>query len=169
MQMRKNCTFSNILQKVKSYFFANIYYSPFDSCWNSKKSIKLKPSNVHPQVDAGEGIQQHGSQLITFKNLFFREGSTTPSSASMLCGLSLGQWWYCWGTCTFPSECGRRSSVAWITVNNLYICVLQGGFYYSFFCFYTLWFISGPVVILEGNMCFPKWVREKVVRGVDHC
>ncbi len=27
----KNCTFSNILQKVKSYFFANIYHSPFDS------------------------------------------------------------------------------------------------------------------------------------------
>ena len=31
MQMRKNCTFSNILQKVKSYFFANIYHSPCDS------------------------------------------------------------------------------------------------------------------------------------------
>ncbi len=31
MQMRKNCTFSNILQKVKSYFFPNIYHSPFDS------------------------------------------------------------------------------------------------------------------------------------------
>jgi hypothetical protein len=27
----KNCTFSNILQKVKSYFFANIYHSPCDS------------------------------------------------------------------------------------------------------------------------------------------
>jgi hypothetical protein len=27
----KNCTFSNILQKVKSFFFANIYHSPFDS------------------------------------------------------------------------------------------------------------------------------------------
>ena len=27
----KNCKFSNILQKVKSYFFANIYHSPFDS------------------------------------------------------------------------------------------------------------------------------------------
>ena len=39
----KNCTFSNILQKVKSYFFANIYHSPCDSYWNSKKSIKLKP------------------------------------------------------------------------------------------------------------------------------
>ncbi len=43
----KNCTFSNILQKVKSYFFANIYHSPCDSYWNSKKSIKLKPPNVH--------------------------------------------------------------------------------------------------------------------------
>jgi hypothetical protein len=27
----KNCTFSNILQKVKSYFFVNIYLSPCDS------------------------------------------------------------------------------------------------------------------------------------------
>jgi hypothetical protein len=27
----KNCTFSNILQKVKRYFFPNIYHSPFDS------------------------------------------------------------------------------------------------------------------------------------------
>ena len=43
----KSCTFSNILQKVKSYFFAIIYHSPFDSYWNSKKSIKLKPPNVH--------------------------------------------------------------------------------------------------------------------------
>ncbi len=39
----KNCTFSNILLKVKSYFFANIYHSPSDSYWNSKKSLKLKP------------------------------------------------------------------------------------------------------------------------------
>ncbi len=43
-----NCTYSNILQKVKSYFFGNIYQSPFDSYWNSKKSIKLKPPNVPP-------------------------------------------------------------------------------------------------------------------------
>ncbi len=46
LQMRKNCTFSNILQKVKSYFFVNNYHSPFDSYWNSKKSIKLKPPNI---------------------------------------------------------------------------------------------------------------------------
>ncbi len=31
MQIEKNCTFSNILQKVNSYFFPNIYHSPFDS------------------------------------------------------------------------------------------------------------------------------------------
>ncbi len=45
----KNCAFSNILQQVKSYFFANIYHSPCDSYWNSKKSIKLKPPNVQYQ------------------------------------------------------------------------------------------------------------------------
>ncbi len=43
----KNCTFSNILRKVKRNFFGNIYQSPFDSYWNSKKSIKLKPPTVH--------------------------------------------------------------------------------------------------------------------------
>ena len=26
--------------------------------------------------------------------------------------------------------------------------IFQGGFYYPFFCFFTLWFIAGPVVIL---------------------
>jgi hypothetical protein len=31
MQMPKKLYISNILQKVKSYFFANIYHSPFDS------------------------------------------------------------------------------------------------------------------------------------------
>ncbi len=39
----KNCTFSNILQKVKNNFFANIYHSPCDSYWNSKKSVKWRP------------------------------------------------------------------------------------------------------------------------------
>ncbi len=48
---KKNCTFSNILQKVKSYFFGNIYQSPFDSCWISKKSIKLKPPITHVPND----------------------------------------------------------------------------------------------------------------------
>ncbi len=44
----KNCTFSNILQNVKSYFFGNIYQSPFDSYWYSQKSIKLKPPIAQP-------------------------------------------------------------------------------------------------------------------------
>jgi hypothetical protein len=38
---------TEILQKVKSYFFGNIYQSPFDSYWNSKKSIKLKPPTIY--------------------------------------------------------------------------------------------------------------------------
>ncbi len=38
----KNCTFSNILQKVKSYFFGNIYQTPHDSYWNSKKKYKIE-------------------------------------------------------------------------------------------------------------------------------
>ena len=77
MQMRKkNCTFSNILQKVKTYFFANIYHSPCDSYWNSKKSIKLKP----PTRQAGNPFlgswKGSGSALSLVKfgshqNIFF--------------------------------------------------------------------------------------------------
>jgi hypothetical protein len=37
MQVLKICTFSNILQKVTSYFFANIYHSPFDPIEIPKK------------------------------------------------------------------------------------------------------------------------------------
>jgi hypothetical protein len=58
--MRKNCTFSNILQKVKNYFFANIYHSPFDiPIENSKKSLKLKPPNKHWTTD-GSGVEGNG-------------------------------------------------------------------------------------------------------------
>jgi len=45
----------------------------------------------------------------------------------------------------------------------------KGGFYYPFFGFYTLWFLSGPVIIVLGNNTIEKWVREKVVVGVEHC
>jgi hypothetical protein len=47
-KMHKNEKTQNshsFLQKVKSYFFANIYQSPCDSYGNSKKSIKFKPPN----------------------------------------------------------------------------------------------------------------------------
>ncbi len=70
MQMRKNCTFSIILQKVKSYFFGNIYQSPFDSYWNSKKSIKLKP----PSVQLLPSAVQAGITLITGINRGGRRG-----------------------------------------------------------------------------------------------
>ncbi|XP_076058187.1 uncharacterized protein LOC143035254 [Oratosquilla oratoria] len=43
----------------------------------------------------------------------------------------------------------------------------KGNFYYPFFVFYTLWFLSGPVVILISNHVIDKWVREKVVNGVE--
>ncbi len=51
----QNCTYSNILQKVKSYFFGNIYQSPFDSYWNSQKSLKLKPPSTHSTGGEGHG------------------------------------------------------------------------------------------------------------------
>lgn len=41
----------------------------------------------------------------------------------------------------------------------------KGGFYYPFFCFYTIWFVASPCVIILGNNIIEKWVREKV----RHC
>ena len=44
----------------------------------------------------------------------------------------------------------------------------KGGFYYPFFCFYTLWFIAGPTMIVISNHIIAQWVREKVVVSVEH-
>ncbi|XP_040566711.1 transmembrane protein 145 [Lepeophtheirus salmonis] len=44
----------------------------------------------------------------------------------------------------------------------------KGSFYYPFFCFYTLWFLSGPIIILISNHEISEWVREKVVVSVEH-
>ena len=38
----------------------------------------------------------------------------------------------------------------------------KGGFYYPFFSFYTLWFVSGPCIIIIANHIIAQWVREKV-------
>ena len=38
----------------------------------------------------------------------------------------------------------------------------KGGFYYPFFCFYTLWFMAGPTIIVISNHIIAQWVREKV-------
>lgn len=38
----------------------------------------------------------------------------------------------------------------------------KGGFYYPFFSFYTLWFVSGPCIIIIANHIISEWVREKV-------
>ncbi len=62
----KNYTFSNILQKVKSYFFGNIYQSPFDSYWNSKKSIKLKPPSVGAGFEPGDAVQQPSALALIY-------------------------------------------------------------------------------------------------------
>ncbi|XP_045617434.1 transmembrane protein 145 [Procambarus clarkii] len=63
-------------------------------------------------------------------------------------------------------------SLAWCMF--LYACFFtikhypeKAGFYCPFFAFYTLWFLSGPVVIVISNHVIDKWVREKVVNGVD--
>ncbi|XP_071541132.1 transmembrane protein 145-like isoform X2 [Panulirus ornatus] len=40
-------------------------------------------------------------------------------------------------------------------------------FYCPFFIFYSLWFLAGPIVIIISNHVIDKWVREKVVNGVE--
>ncbi|XP_045106341.1 transmembrane protein 145-like [Portunus trituberculatus] len=43
----------------------------------------------------------------------------------------------------------------------------KSGFYGPFFSFFSLWFLAGPMVIIICNHVIDKWVREKVVNGVD--
>ncbi len=71
---KKNCTFSNILQKVKSYFFGNIYQSPFDSYWNSKKSIKLKPPSgeLRPRLITTINLSNKKESDITHLTQYFK-------------------------------------------------------------------------------------------------
>ncbi|XP_059824187.1 transmembrane protein 145 isoform X1 [Hypanus sabinus] len=40
-------------------------------------------------------------------------------------------------------------------------------FYIPFFAAYTLWFIAVPVTVLIANFGIPKWVREKIVNGMQ--
>ncbi len=71
----KNCTFSNILQKVKSNFFANIYQSPCDSYWNSKKSIKLKPPICQARISRrGHHCTRPGLPLLVATPTFVTGG-----------------------------------------------------------------------------------------------
>ncbi|KAF0290831.1 Transmembrane protein 145 [Amphibalanus amphitrite] len=41
-------------------------------------------------------------------------------------------------------------------------------FYLPFSMYYTVWFLSAPMVIMCSNYLIDKWVREKVVNGVEH-
>ncbi|XP_072440725.1 transmembrane protein 145-like [Chiloscyllium punctatum] len=40
-------------------------------------------------------------------------------------------------------------------------------FYMPFFAAYTLWFFAVPIMALIANFGIPKWVREKVVNGIQ--
>ncbi|XP_071806148.1 transmembrane protein 145-like [Asterias amurensis] len=43
----------------------------------------------------------------------------------------------------------------------------KGLFYVPFFFFYTLWFLSTPIMILIATFVFPKWWREKVMNVIE--
>ncbi|EFX77644.1 hypothetical protein DAPPUDRAFT_54015 [Daphnia pulex] len=44
----------------------------------------------------------------------------------------------------------------------------KNGFYLPFFFFSSLWFVSGPVIIILSNHLVDKWVRETSMVGVEH-
>ncbi len=76
MQMRKKLYIFRQFAKGKKLFFANIYHSPCDSYWNSKKSVKLKPPISHsliythpstPFMYGGLGVQPLAS-MWTFRD-----------------------------------------------------------------------------------------------------
>ncbi len=60
MQMRKKLYIFKHFAKSKKLFFANIYHSPSDSYWNSKKSFKLKPPSEPPRLQDGPPWLQGG-------------------------------------------------------------------------------------------------------------
>jgi len=44
----------------------------------------------------------------------------------------------------------------------------KGPFYFPFATLYSLWFISGPIIILTANHLIDSWVREKTAVIVEH-
>ncbi len=73
MQMRKNLYILKHFEKVKSYIFANIYHSPFDSYWNSKKSIKLKGKDDRKQNTLAPLGESVGGKKTTKDFVLFLE------------------------------------------------------------------------------------------------
>ncbi|RUS82814.1 hypothetical protein EGW08_009434 [Elysia chlorotica] len=62
--------------------------------------------------------------------------------------------------------------IGWIwflqsTIFTLKHAQKKSGFYIPFFSFYTLWFLSGPGVVLIAMFAMAKWSREKSVNGVE--
>ncbi len=45
--MQMHYTFSKFLLKVETHYLANIYKSPFDSFWNTKKKYKIGAPTLH--------------------------------------------------------------------------------------------------------------------------
>ncbi len=70
MQMGKKLYIFKHFAKSKKLFFGNIYQSPFDSHWNSPKSIKLKPPTLTLNYANFEYFRFcaffHGFLLLTF-------------------------------------------------------------------------------------------------------
>ncbi len=109
--------FANILQKVKSNFFGNIYQSPFDSYWNSKKSIKLKPPSV----------QLH---CTTITSDIFEYNSKHILSESAISIYNYSPRHHCCGSMTFwcGSGPGSADSCLWLMdpdTDSIFVIVLQ--------------------------------------------
>ncbi len=90
VQMRKNWTFSNILQKVKSYLFAIIYHSPFDSI----KFETLKPPTIHTQLPSLSQYMPDSPLFPTYSAWTLDTGQLPPITRYMAKSTQLhtGKW-----------------------------------------------------------------------------
>ncbi|XP_076310961.1 transmembrane protein 145-like isoform X2 [Tachypleus tridentatus] len=59
---------------------------------------------------------------------------------------------------------------SWFVYANIFTLIHypeKSRFYTKLFLIYSLWFLSGPVIILISTFMVPKWMREKLINGIE--
>ncbi|CAD5113241.1 DgyrCDS2420 [Dimorphilus gyrociliatus] len=94
--------------------------------------------------------------LFVFENKFFDPGLVlylyeSPAGYGLI-GLHILSWfWF-----SYAIFCTRKRYPE------------KSSFYYLFYLFYTFWFLAMPIFVLIAYFVIDKWVREKVVNGVEN-
>ncbi|BFZ14395.1 hypothetical protein BsWGS_17433 [Bradybaena similaris] len=93
--------------------------------------------------------------LFVWEGMFFDPGKVlyyyeSPPGCGMIVMHLIGWLWFLYATA--------------FTIKN---AKNKLAFYIPFLGFYTLWFLTGPVVTLVAMFAMPKWSREKTVNGVE--